>query len=43
MSEVALLEITLTEKAQQWIAEEKVKNKNVNHALVLWLDVQSGC
>jgi hypothetical protein len=37
------LEITLTKKAQQWIAEEIAKKSNVNHALVTYLDVQSGC
>ena len=43
-SEVALLEISLTDKATLWISEQTEQKKQYNDtkvALVLWLNVSS--
>jgi len=40
-SEVALLEIILTEKATQWLSEQIKQHNETKVALVLWLNVSS--
>ncbi len=43
-SEVALLEVSLTDKATQWLSEQTKQTKQSNDtkvALVLWLNVSS--
>ena len=41
-SEVALLEVSLTDKATQWLAEKiKQYNDDTKVAVVLWLNVSS--
>ncbi len=40
-SEVVPLDITLTEKAQQWLSEQTKQHNETKVALVIWLNVSS--
>jgi hypothetical protein len=40
-SEVAILEVSLTDKATQWLSEQTKQHNDTKVALVLWLNVSN--